>query len=132
MATKISIEQLEGYHKQWKETLQNLLNLQKKGAALFDENNKSTLPKMIWQYVFTICFLCVYGIAVAAVPSAPAVPGKARIVIKSEPLGGAGVTADVEINSQKVASVGVEDTYSGVFSPGKIVVTVKGVEAGCP
>jgi hypothetical protein len=68
----------------------------------------------------------VSGAGLAAVASAPAELGKARIVITSEPLGGEGVTADVEINGKPVASVGVEDKYSGVFFPGKIAVTVKG------
>ena len=59
-------------------------------------------------------------------PSALAAPGKARVVITSEPLGGVGTKAEVEINDQRVASVGSDDPYSGEFTPGRMVVTVNG------
>jgi hypothetical protein len=56
----------------------------------------------------------------------PAV-AKAGIVITTEPL--RGNTADIEINGKRVASIGVDQVYKGLFDPGKIVINVKGGKA---
>ncbi len=63
-----------------------------------------------------------------AVPlSGAASATNSRIVIKTEPL--RNNTIDIKINGQKVATMGGNEVYSGVFSPGWILITVQGGEA---
>jgi hypothetical protein len=66
--------------------------------------------------------------AALAVPlSQTASATNSRIVIKTEPL--RGESTEVKINGQKVATMEGNQVYSGIFSPGLVLITTKGGEA---